>query len=104
MNHDKGTTYLYGGQPEQRATIKSVGAMMMREDRTIIRCKIPKMNKLNMQLRPVDDAHVVLTSVRECGLQLWKLKFGEKKHASHLHWSQVTQVSEALFKRLPVAV
>lgn len=94
---------IISGQPEQRATIKSVGAMMMWEDRTIIRCKIPKMNKLNMQLRPVDDAHVVLTSVRECGLQLWKLKFGEKKHASHLHWSQVTH-SEALFKRLPVAV
>lgn len=49
MDHDKGTTYLYGGQPEQRATIKSVGAMMMREDRTIIRCKNPKKNKLKMQ-------------------------------------------------------
>lgn len=31
MDHDKGTTYLYGGQPEQQATIKSVGAMMMQE-------------------------------------------------------------------------
>lgn len=29
MDHDKGTTYLYGGQPEQQATIKSAGAIVM---------------------------------------------------------------------------
>lgn len=48
--------------------MKSVGVMMMREDRIIIRCKIFKMNKLNMYLRLVDDVYVVLIIVRECGL------------------------------------